>query len=73
MTISKATADISKYYLELTVEYSEYLEAKINPSVEDLQDLLDELEIDSYEEELEENLISSKTSCFNIKGNDTKH
>jgi hypothetical protein len=72
MTISKASEAISNHYLELTDQYSEYLEAKSNHSIEDLQDLLDELGIDSYEDELEENLSTSKLS-INIKGNDTKH
>lgn len=69
ISISKASKAVSEHYLELTVQYSEYIEAKSNHSIEDLQDLLDNLGIDSYEEELEENLIRS----INIKGNDTKH
>lgn len=71
VTISQASNDIAKYYLELNEKYSDYVQTK--QSVKDLKNLLDELGVDDISDDEMDDYLFDLDDKFTIPGNDTKH
>jgi len=65
ITISRASDKVAEYYMELTQDYSDYLDKK--HTVSELDQLLDTLDIDSYES------AESDIEPIKVMGNTTKH
>ena len=66
LCISKATDKVAEYYLELTQQYSDYLDKKF--TVESLSDYLDGLDSSDLDD-----LGEEESNALKVGGNNTRH